>query len=775
MARPLLKITVEELESEFDRKRTDPEFLRKLLHELSHRTTGRADRLRAAAAQSLARLGQDPAHPRQNAEAAPKPDVGATASCTRRSEADLRMREPSPGNPPAAILSAWSAIEVLSPPSFRRREDLAGGDKRAVASLNASGRVPWQGAGERARPNTRLYYQVVLGTVALEGAVTRLLGVYADSRAERPVVRGEAVLAIILLDARGRPVGEPATGVSSFGWGLPQALAGNFEGLGAWQLAERQFVDGLDKIVRCTDDNGNLCPLDIATINKGFDWLVSELGLPKKLVNPPDFAIRTYEYFRSSEPPEPLLLNSFFLRDLEAAANHFGRNTATANLQRYLGVVPPEKRRDLLHDSGALASVVAPGRFAPARWPGPDRHPLVLLQQAAVNVALRELEQSGILAVNGPPGTGKTTLLRDIVAGLVTERARAMADFEDPADAFTHSGAKLRAGTAWIHLYTVDSRIRGFEMVVASSNNRAVENVSAELPELKAIAADAADLRYFTTLSDALRDRETWGLIAAVLGNAANRSSFRRVFWWDDDVGLSRYLAAAAGTPQVIELVDPTTGETTTREPRIIANERAPRDHEEALRRWRQARKTFRTVLDRSEALLRKLEAVRILAQRLPELAAAEVRSRDRVQAAAASALRAAAALRDAERKLDAAEEQYAAGSARLRQVVSERPGFFARLFRTSRFAAWREVSEAATAAVTELTDVAKSAEEVVDDLRRKLDKAKSTASAAESEHKVAIDHLGKATQLITAMRTKLARHFVDEEFSSATMLNVIK
>jgi hypothetical protein len=150
--------------------------------------------------------------------------------------------------------------------------------------------------------------------------------------------------------------------------------------------------------------------------------------------------------------------------------------------------------------------------------------------------------------VNGPPATGKTTLLRDIVTALVAERARVMAGFDDPEEAFTHSGEKLRAGNAWVHLYKVDKRLRGFEMLVASSNNKEVENVSAELPGRSAIAGDANDLRYFPIVSDALREKETWGLIAAVLGNAANRNRFKQAFWWDDDVGLSTYLAAAAGS-----------------------------------------------------------------------------------------------------------------------------------------------------------------------------------------------------------------------------------
>jgi hypothetical protein len=91
-------------------------------------------------------------------------------------------------------------------------------------------------------------------------------------------------------------------------------------------------------------------------------------------------------------------------------------------------------------------------------------------------------------------------------------------------------------------------------MVVASSNNKAVENVSAELPGLDAVASDATELRYFKTLSDALHQSETWGATAAVLGNARNRSRFKRAFWWDDDNGLSNYLWAAAGSVREAEL-----------------------------------------------------------------------------------------------------------------------------------------------------------------------------------------------------------------------------
>src|SRR5205085_196526 len=95
-------------------------------------------------------------------------------------------------------------------------------------------------------------------------------------------------------------------------------------------------------------------------------------------------------------------------------------------LDLYLGRRPPPGKRDLLRDPAALQVAVSPGLTPPSRWPGPGRHPLCLMQQAAVNLAAHELRAGGLLGVNGPPGTGKTTLLRDIVAHVVAARAEVM-------------------------------------------------------------------------------------------------------------------------------------------------------------------------------------------------------------------------------------------------------------------------------------------------------------------------------------------------------------
>jgi hypothetical protein len=341
-------------------------------------------------------------------------------------------------NSPKSVLSAWMALEVLSPPAFREPEDLIGGDKRAVARLNDRS-LPWENGGEPTRPNTRLYYQLILGAVNLEAAMTRLTSIYPESCIEPRSVRGRAIMAVILLDHSGRPVKDSTAAISSFAWGLPRALAGQLESLNAWPAAEKPLNDSLLARLRKKGDDGTVLPLTAEVLKQTFDWLVVTLGLPQEMVEGPRHAVRVYERSGNPNPPELLLLNSFFLNYLTAAAEQFSRNAAPANLKLFIGSEKPAQRRDLLNDNHSLMAALRPLSFPRARWPSRGRHPLVLLQQAAVNLALQELKDYGILAINGPPGTGKTTLLRDIVAALVAERARAMASFDDPATAFWRS------------------------------------------------------------------------------------------------------------------------------------------------------------------------------------------------------------------------------------------------------------------------------------------------------------------------------------------------
>ena len=78
---------------------------------------------------------------------------------------------------PHNILSAWMAIEVLSPQVYERPDDLKsiGG---SVAWLDKG--LPWAAIGESSRPNKRLYYHLVLGALDLKATTEALLSKFTD-------------------------------------------------------------------------------------------------------------------------------------------------------------------------------------------------------------------------------------------------------------------------------------------------------------------------------------------------------------------------------------------------------------------------------------------------------------------------------------------------------------------------------------------------------------------------------------------------------------------
>jgi len=659
--RPYAQLGIAELENlvqDLPERRTTNEAI---LAELRHRKTNRAQALQQrletllAAAERImpeAKI-EDISPPLPPAPKAAPPQPVITPLPERREIA----------NTPQDILRAWTALEVLSPSTFKRPADLAGDDMRRIARFDRG--LPWSDGKAKGPPGARLYFQIVLGSIVMQPAIDQLLQRFADRRPEKPSARGETPLAVVIVDREGRPIADACAVVSSFGWGFPLALAGDPASLSRWADEEERIQTALHNRLYRESEDGKALPLDAALITSAYEWLVAECSLDHAMLKPPSFAVRSTVPFKSSDPPDALLLNSFFLDDLGKASKLFDSNKAPDALRRFLGALAPTTRRDLLHDEAAIEEVVAPGHFPLGRWPGPERHPLVLMQQAAVNLATTQ-KPGEILAVNGPPGTGKTTLLRDVVAALVTARASAMANFDDPEKAFTVSGAKLNLGGGWLHLYRVDPRIKGFEMLVASSNNKAVENVSGELPGIKAVAEDAPGLRYFKPMADGLLEQESWGAIAAVLGKAGNRSTFKDRFWWTEETGLFSYFKAIDGRKPEVVLPDGS-----RRPPRIVNELDPPLDRREALRRWQTARARFQTQEKLVATTRQRVERFRLQNRFLPPI-----------------------------------ERAFAA----MQVHATERPGLFQRIFGLRRYRTWKAAHLPLSAALTDAANRAAKA-----------------------------------------------------------------
>lgn len=185
------------------------------------------------------------------------------------------------------------------------------------------------------------------------------------------------------------------------------------------------------------------------------------------------------------------------------------------------------------------------------KWP--SKHDLSLMQDVAVNAFLNEKNEK-IFSVNGPPGTGKTTLLKEIVAGIIFEKARLIYRKKD---------------RRWKNLKTIKigdkeykilpNELKELGVLVASNNNKAVENISKEWPKpfdldknwSNLFSNDDNDV-YFSKVIKKIyqkdisnnqeKDKEAnevknnfWGSISLVWGNKKNKQKINNFFNLEDN------------------------------------------------------------------------------------------------------------------------------------------------------------------------------------------------------------------------------------------------
>ena len=497
-------------------------------------------------------------------------------------EADARRAE---------VVEFWRTVEMFSPQGVEKVSR-----EREVFAVRLGEPLPWEPDHELARrklPSYKAWRHVVyLGIYRLDAVFEILSRIFTpdqDSFDERPA--GESAIAAFVVGEDGRALVDSEV-LSSCAWATGQVLRkmrNRQDWLSGFDKAATEFSEAWRDLV--TEDL--IFPQDDASAQQAQASLtlnstdlseclataVAAAGIGTKLdcaeirISSQTVARRTADSAGGHE-----FLNSFIMGDLDRIAERTAEGDIGAALRNYLrpeAEIPTARRVDVRAQVDAVLAATAPGTVPAGCWPRHPEHALALNQQLAVNTAMR-MTDTGVLGVNGPPGTGKTTMLRDLIAALVVDRAQKLAALSDPKKAFTgkqlrwSTGQYTRVVSAW------RSDLTGFEMVVASANNGAVQNVTDEIPAADAIdeswREQAAAVDYFPEIATALLAPEPdaeasqpagqsmstrgWALVAARLGNKTNRNRFVNAFWYDapdgaaDDQTWCRLLSVLKGYEQ---------------------------------------------------------------------------------------------------------------------------------------------------------------------------------------------------------------------------------
>ena len=463
------------------------------------------------------------------------------------------------------IFRFWRTIEALTPQDASKKD--ANNRTSPVYDVQPGASMPWMCSHHSRLPLKPSYeWRYIVESVIYDAnrlieLLRDKIGRDVDVFEERPTSKASRLFDLVI-DHLGNPLSNSFV-LSMSGWATGVILCWNLQKLEDGKACD---VKGLPPVIYPSTDSGFTGfdrlqdglheelvrrivllknrddqvprPIDRAWLDDFSALVVQKCQLSELITEPISYRVRCYQVridqkqSDDTDYQDDSLLNSFYIGDLSSLVR--SGSEMGQGLQDFMHSPTSDNRIDIRSTEGLHRAweLLNPSNHPIGRWP--SEYPLAFSQQVAVNAIWEKLKDvSGIFAVNGPPGTGKTTLLRDIVAAIVVERAKKLLAFKDPGMVI---GSKryVKIGERNIPYHPFNSDfLRGTSIIVASSNNGAVENISLELPRIQAISEQwAKSVDYFQDVANTIIEGKAWGLLAAKLGNQKNRSEFAQKFWW---------------------------------------------------------------------------------------------------------------------------------------------------------------------------------------------------------------------------------------------------
>jgi tetratricopeptide (TPR) repeat protein len=665
------------------------------------------------------------------------------------------------------VLRFWRAIELFTPPKV---PDVS--PKERVDRVERSSPLPWED-GHRLRrvklEQDQVWRHVVYGGVfSLDRVHDVLEDVFGkDEENFDPPRRGESALFALTVTGEGRVLLGSEV-FSTCAWAVGRTRnpgPTNPDWLQGFDVVAGELGFAFQRIAAALDDDeqaaglraqGHLVgrPMHFEYLERLVEVVADRFGV-SQLLKPAEIRVQSVivAIKRQFDADGQEFLNSFIADDLERVADAVRRGEYGAALDAYLQEeqqVDPARRVDVRTDPQIVLDWVVPDRVPLGRWPASSARPLALSQQFAVNGAMALSGASGLFAVNGPPGTGKTTLLRELVAAIVVERAHRLAALPTPSAAFGTTEHRWQTGEYTRVIKEWTPELTGFEIVVASANNGAVENVTLEIPSADAIDDEWREqAKYFDDLATSLLGKPAWGVVAARLGKKANRQQFANKFWF--------------GERGLLEMLK--------RHPR----EPGP-DWARAVAEFHRA---YQDVAEMREA--RERASVTLAAIRQAEQACEQAHAG--IESAGGILAELRASCRSAEAAMAAAEQEHAVRERDRLEHRQFRPGLVEAVFTLGRAVAeWRTedrlLAEALRAAKRRLHDTGHElnslraahaeAEEELEQYRQALAVAQTALSASRAEFAGARRRWGRFIPTDTGWEDELATPWTDESWNRA-------